>query len=1070
MRIVLFALALAAAAPGQVSTGSVFGTVKDESGGAVSGARITVRQEATDFTRTVLSTGSGAYRMEELAPGAYSIEVRRPGFRTAVARHVTVEVNQQARLDLRLTVGEVRDSVSVKESVPLLETENSTAGYRIDSPVMTELPLDQRDVMSLVTLGPGAIPRQLGGFTHDANNDVQQSSRGSVALNPPINGARSSMNAFLLDGASNTDRNVFAAVIAPPMDSVQEFRIQSSLASAVFPSAGGGVVDVVTKTGSRAFHGGAFEYLRNEATDARNFFDDPALKKSVFRRSQFGGSLGGPLPLPSTFFFATYEGLRGRSASPSLQLVPDQALRAGDFAAGNIIYDPLGSATAAGRTPFAGNAIPLARIDPIARKYLALYEPLPNRSGNASGNYVDTTPSTSNHDSGLMRIDHQFRRGGTIFSRYTVNDERGGIGGNFPLRPTSENLRAQQAMFGHTLAGASWTNELRASFTRLRLFDVPLSASQQNVAAALGILNAPADPFTFGLPYFFVADFSTVTDDPTLPQIQRDNTWGLSDTYSLVRGRHTLKAGFNWSHFQFNYRQSSQVRGQYTYSGVFTGNGTDPNSGDALADFLLGLPQSTERSVGDSQAYLRQDNYGAFLEDAWQATSRVTLTLGVRYEYSSPFTEARNKLLNLDYSRLPAPPALVPAGSANLPNHRDFAPRAAIAWRLPGFLSTRGDTVFRAGYGIYFSPELAIEAYDLVLNGIRNEINTTNGAAAPVLTTANGFPTSASTGFPTYFGVDPHLPTPYVQQWNAGFERELPGAVLLQASYIGSKGSHLGRFRRFNTALHTETGQNLPPRPGDLQSLRPFPDLGTLFQFEHIANSSYNSLQLRGEKRMRKSLSFLASFVWSKSIDDSSIVVPGLYDAGGAQDERNLRLERGLSSFNVGRRISAGFVYSLPSRPRFSRLLGGWQLSGIVTIQDGTPLDSLYISMDTANAGTFTRPNIVPGQSISLPSSQRSPDHWFNTAAFSAPAPFQFGNAARNVIPGPGIELVDLALHKRFLIAEGRGIELRAEGFNAFNHPNFGFPDPYPDQGPFFGRILTTGQPRRVQFGARFDF
>jgi hypothetical protein len=217
-------------------------------------------------------------------------------------------------------------------------------------------------------------------------------------------------------------------------------------------------------------------------------------------------------------------------------------------------------------------------------------------------------------------------------------------------------------------------------------------------------------------------------------------------------------------------------------------------------------------------------------------------------------------------------------------------------------------------------------------------------------------------------------------------------------------------------------------------------------------------------------LSFLASFVWSKSIDDSSIVVPGLYDAGGAQDERNLRLERGLTSFNVGRRISAGFVYSLPSRPRFSRLLGGWQLSGIVTIQDGTPLDSLYISMDTANAGTFTRPNIVPGQSISLPSSQRSPDHWFNTAAFSAPAPFQFGNAARNVIPGPGIELVDLALHKRFLIAEGRGIELRAEGFNAFNHPNFGFPDPYPDQGPFFGRILTTGQPRRVQFGARFDF
>jgi hypothetical protein len=1070
MRVVLFVLALATAALGQVSTGSVFGTVTDESGGAVSAAEITVEQEATGFARTVLTGGSGAYRVEELAPGAYSVQVRREGFRTAVARHVTVEVNQQARLDLRLTVGELRDSVTVGASVPLLETENSTAGYRIDSPVMTELPLDQRDVMSLVTLGPGAIPRQLGGFVHDADNDVQQGSRGSVALNAPINGARPSMNAFLLDGAYNTDRNVFAAVIAPPMDAVQEFRIQTSLSSAVFPSAAGGVVDVVTKTGSRTFHGGAFEYLRNEATDARNYFDDPAMQRSVFRRSQFGGSLGGPLPLPSTFFFTTYEGLRGRAAAPSLQLVPDQALRAGDFRAGNTLFDPLGSTTAAGRTPFAGNAIPAARIDPIARKYLDGYEPLPNRFGNPSGNYVDTTPSTSDRDSGSVRIDHQFRHAGTMFSRYTINDERGGIGGNFPLRPTSENLRAQQAVLGHTLAGALWTNEFRGSFTRLRLFDVPLSASQQNVAAALGIANAPADPFAFGLPYFFVADFSTVTDDPTLPQIQRDNTWGLSDTYSLVRGKHTLKAGLDWSHFQFNYRQSSRIRGQYTYSGVFTGNGTDPNSGDALADFLLGLPQSTQRSVGDSQGYMRQSNYGGFLEDAWQATSRVTLTLGVRCEYSSPFTEARNKLLNLDYSNLSGPPALVGVGSANLPNRRDFAPRAAIAWRLPGFLSSRGDTVFRAGYGVYFTPELAVEAYDLVLNGTRNEINNTDGSASPILTTANGFPASASTGFPTYFGVDSHLPTPYVQQWNAGFERELPGAVLLQASYIGSKGSHLGRFRRFNTALHTETGENLAPRPGDLQSLRPFPDLGTLFQFQHIANSSYNSLQLRAEKRMRRSLSFLASLVWSKSIDDSSTVIPGLFDAGGAQDERNLRLERGLSSFNVGRRISAGFVYSLPFRPRFGRVLAGWQLSGIVTIQDGTPLDPLYISMDTANAGTFTRPNIVPGQSISLPSSQRTPEHWFNTQAFSAPAPYQFGNAARDVIPGPGNEVVDLALHKHFTIAEGKGIELRAEGFNVFNHPNFGFPDPYPDQGPFFGRILITGQPRRVQFGARFDF
>ena len=264
-------------------------------------------------------------------------------------------------------------------------------------------------------------------------------------------------------------------------------------------------------------------------------------------------------------------------------------------------------------------------------------------------------------------------------------------------------------MLGHTLAGASSSNEFRGSFTRLRLFDVPLSAFQQNVSAALGLADAPADPFTFGLPYFFLADFSTVTDDPTLPQVQRDNTWGLSDTYSLVHGRHTLKAGFNWIHFQFNYRQSNSVRGQYTYSGVYSGNGVDPAGGDALADFLLGFPESTQRSVGDSQGYLRQNDYGTFVQDEWQATSRLTFTVGLRYEYSSPFTEARDKLINLDYSNLPAPPTLVNVGSADLPNRTDFAPRGAIAWRLPG------DTVFHAGYGVYFTPELAIEAYDLVL-------------------------------------------------------------------------------------------------------------------------------------------------------------------------------------------------------------------------------------------------------------------------------------------------------------------------------------------------------------------
>jgi len=1065
LKTILLACALARAVCGQVAAGSILGEVHDESGGLVASAVVSAQQETTGFTRTAATNESGVYRLEPLAPGTYTIRAQRAGFETAVARHVTLEVDQQVRVDVRLKVGEMKNSAEVQANVSPLQTEDAAAGYRVDSQTITQLPLDGRNVADLITLGPGAIPRQLSGFVHDAVNDIQQGSRGSVELNAPINGGRPYMNSYLLDGATNTDGNTYSMVALPPMESVQEFRIQSSLAPAAFAEAGGGVVDVITKSGTGQLHGSAFEYLRNQVMDARSYFGSPTLPQPPFRRNQFGDSLGGRLPLPSTFFFVTYEGVRGQFSAPSVQLVPNAPTRAGNFQGGAALFDPLSSATAGGRIPFPNNAIPSQEIDPIAKQYLAQFEPLPNLPGGSGGNYLSGSPSTNNNDSVSARIDRQLKGGSLLFARYTVNDERGGIGGNFPLRPTTEDLRAQQAAVGHTIGGPNWSNELRAYFTRLRLFDVPQSAGGANVAADLGILNPPSDPFTFGLPYFYLPNYATVTDDPTLPQIQRDNTWGLSETMTLVRGRRTYRFGVNATHDQLNYRKSSVVRGEYVYSGAFTGNGS-AGTGDALADFLLGYPQSTQRSVGDSQAYLRQTNWGGFAGQDWQVSSSLVITLGVRYDYFAPFTEARNRLLNLVYSPLPnpPPPQLASVAQAHVPNRSDFAPRAGLAWRF------REDTVFRAGWGMYYSPEIAAESYDLALNNIQNQSNAADASAMPALTTRNGFATTSTAGFPSYFGLDRRLPTPYLQQWNAGFQHELPGGLVLDVSYVGSKGTHLGRFRRFNTALHTETGEDLSPRPGNLQSLRTWPSLGGIYQFENIANSAYDSLQFKAEKRLRRSLSFLASFVWSKSIDDSSTVVPGLTDGGGAQDENNLNLERGLSTFNVGRRISAGFVYSLPGGRALPAPLRGWQVSGIVTVQDGTPFDPLYVASNTANAGTFSRPNVVFGQPIALPAGRRTPQHWFNTNAFSAPAPYEFGNAGRDIIPGPGIEMVDLALHKNFRIGERWSIEARVESFNAFNHPNLGYPDPFPDNGGYFGRLLLAGQPRRLQFATRIEF
>jgi hypothetical protein len=886
-----------------------------------------------------------------------------------------------------------------------------------------------------------------------------------VALNPPINGSRSTDNAFLLDGAYDTDRNTFAIAVYPPMESVQEFHIQSLLAPAEFPQNGGGAIDVVTKSGTKNLHGSAFEYFDNEATDARNYFDDPTLPRPIFRQNEFGASLGGPVPLlKNTFFYGVYEGLRQKSGTSAVSLVPDAPTRAGDFAGQNTIYDPLTLNVAANtRTPFPCGRIPQTRIDPIATAFLAKYEPLPN-SNSAAGNYLDSTPNQNNTDSASGRIDHQFANQSLLTGRYTYNGESNTVAGSFPLLPLSEQVRAQQVALGYTISRATWINEARLSYTRLRLYDVPESAFKTNVEQSLGLANPDTNPFDFGLPYFNATDYSMVTDSPTLPQVQRDNLWQASDSFSLVRGRHTLKFGVDFIHSQLNYLQSNNVRGTYNYSGVFTSaDGSGVGSGDPFADFLLGYPQETIKTSGSGQAYLRQNDYAGYIQDEWRVNPHLTLNLGLRYEYAAPYTEARDNLLNLDYSTLPNAPRLERVNSAVNPDFHNLSPRAGLAWQLPGF-------VFRAGYGIYYSQEISTETYDLVLNGLSNVHNETQATQFPVLTTRNGFATTSATGFPSYFGVDRNAPTAYVQQWTASVQRELPKKVLLEIAYAASKGTHLGRFRQFNTPAHVETGENLGPRPGDLQSLRTFPELGPIIQRQHIANSSYNSLQVKVEKSLSTRLSLLSSFVWSKSLDDADTIIPGLFDSVGAQDERNLRLERGLSFANPGRRISAGYVYRLPDTRMAGPVLRGWSLSGTVTLQDGTPLNPFYFALDFANSGTPNRPNIVPGQSIALPRSVRDANQFFNTAAFSAPAPFTFGDAGRDILPGPGNNIFDFALQRRFRVHEAQSIQFRAETFNTFNHPNWGIPGPNPDFGPFFGKIFTSGDPRRMQFALRYDF
>ncbi|HYL39332.1 MAG TPA: TonB-dependent receptor [Bryobacteraceae bacterium] len=1052
----------------QVSSGSLLGDVRDAKGAVVGGVTITARNNGAGFARTTQSNALGSYRIDDLLPGAYTVTAQHDGFQTVTVSPFFVEVNQKGRLDIHLPVGSAHDTVTVTAHASALQTEEASEGYLLGSSFIEDLPLLGRNIIGLVTLGPGAIPRQLGGFTHDLINDLQ-GNRGAVAFNAPVNGARSTENSYILDGAYNTDRNVFATAVVPPMETVAEFRIQSSLAPAEFAQSGGAVVDVATKSGSQTLHGNAFEFLRNEATDARGFFEAPTLPRGVFRQNQYGATLSGPVSR-STFFFASYEGLRSRSSTPSQHLLPDSALRGGDFSGRPLIYDPLNLDAAGNRVPFETNAIPSSRIDTAVSKYLAQYEPLPNASLANGKDYVDATPNQDHADNGSMRIDRAWGQRSRLFARYTINDDRSLLAGAFPALPTSESLRAQQAAIGHTFAGSSWVNETHFSFTRLRVFDLPTSAFGANVLANLGIEGLANDPFSYGLPSLIVTDFDTVQDANNLPQTQRDNTSYFSSSFSHSIGRHTWKTGFAFTHFTMGYLQSLFVRGDFIFNGAYTQDPANPAStGDAFADFLLGFPARTQRTAGAAQAYLRQNAYAGYVEDDWRVTPRLSLTAGLRYEYAAPFSEDRENMLNLNYSTLPKDPVLERVGTVTQPDRKDFAPRLGLALRLPHALPGSGETVFRAGYGIYYSPEIAVEAYDLVRNRVRNELNQPGGTT-PVLTLENGFPQTGSTGLPSYFGVDRNARMPYVQQWAASLQHEAPGNVLLEVAYVGSKGTHLALFRRFNTPAHVETGENLPPRPGDLQALRTFPDLGPIFQLQHIANSDYDSLQVKAAKRFSKRVSFLASFVWAKSIDDADTQIAGLFESFGAQDERNLRLERGLSFFDVRRRLSGGYVYSIPTAPLWKPLFADWQLSGNLTFQDGTPLNPVYFASDFANSGTPNRPNVAPGVPVNLPGGQRNADHFFNAQAFSDPAPYTFGNAGRDILPGPGNAVLDVALHRRFVVQEGQTLQFRAETFNLLNHPNIGIPGPYPDFGPYFGKAFSAGDPRRMQFALRFDF
>jgi hypothetical protein len=1045
------ACTLLAVAPAYAQSllGSIGGEVTDQARRPLSGASVTLVQEETNKKRTAVTGTQGEFLLILLAPGTYRLEVDLPGYRRHV-QALPLDVNQELRVEVPLLAGKISEQVNVTATRRSLRTDSAAVGGVIDNRQVQGLPLDGRNFYELSLLLPGVVPPAEGSAG---------SVRGDFAIN--VNGAREDANNFLLDGVYNGDPKLNGTAVNPPVDAINEFEVLSSTYDASFGRNGGGQVSVVLRSGGNQFHGTAYEFFRNAVLDARNYFAPSQQAAPQDQRNQFGASLGGPVVKNRTFFFTDYEGLRVNTGITQVTNVPTAAERAGDFSHSSLV--PIDPFT---QQPFPNLQIPTSRIDPIGLAIAALY-PQPNR--NVLGqNFVSSPAMRDGADHFDVRADHTLTPSSEWSFRYSFGDRRlfePFTGPSFPLVPGyGDNVpsRAQNAMLGEThVFTPGLLNEIRAGFDR-----VSLGVFQQDfghdVNGAVGLPNLSSNPRDFGLSYLTLTGFSPLGDETNNPQHGTTNVYELIDNLSYMRGRHLAKFGFDVRILQQNAYRDVESRGFIDFLG-FTGN--------ALAELLLGLPAVSGGARLDNPEHLRTHSYDFFANDTWRVRPDLTLILGLRYEYNSPGVDAQNRANLYD----PASQTLVPVGTDGmprggyLPDRNNFAPRVGFAW-TPGRLA---HTVVRAGYGIHYDQSSLAPGEGLYFSPPYFNFNVYFSLPTAPLLLENPFPSSYPLPTPpSALAFQRNLGTPYFQQWNFNIEHALGVSRMVEVGYVASKGTGLIGARDINQP---------PPTPAPIY-VRPVPEFADINLMESNRNSVYHSLQARLEQRLDFGLSLLASYTWSKSIDNGSSFFSSAGDPNYPQDSYDLRAERGLSNFDMRHRLAVSYSYDLPfgkgravlnDNGWISRVLSGWQSFGILQFQTGQPFTvALLPDFDNSNTGISSlgfgandRPNLISNPRLT----DRTPALWFNTGAFVIPPRGNFGNAGRNIIEGPGLASVNLSLVKNALIRERATLQFRLETFNLFNRANFGLPDNFIGS-PTFGQILSAGSPRRLQLGLKLVF
>lgn len=1099
---------------GQVSSSGINGTVLDASGAVVPGAKVTLQNVDTGIIRNTVSNQDGRFAFLRLPPGAYAIKTSKTGFKTASQGHITLAVNQTLTYNFTLSVGSQTQTVTIQAAAAHIETSTAELGTAVNQRAVNNLPLNGRNFTQLLTLTPGASPisvaQNSGGFMA---NPI-----GSFTF-PSINGQRNRSNFFTLDGINNFSPYTSVYSVAPPIDDIGEFKVQSHN-NAEFGGVTGGIVNIVSRSGTNHFHGDVWEFLRNDAFDARN----PFVKNVVpLKQNQFGGVFGGPVVLPhyngrnKTFFFLSYEGFRRHHPSSSLFRTPTpQELNGNLSDVSAQIYNPFSTRPDPNnpgqfiRDPFTNNQIPANLIDPGMVAYAKQIFPTPVDTGVPGTNGINNFVNTTSQNLWSVRLDEAASTKDSFFFRYSSFDQPVTTAGSFP------GLFLNQDMTGKNF-GLSWTH----MFGPTKLLQVEFGHNSdtiiQNTAfantstaaiiQAAGFGQAYACPFQHGpspcqIPGISISGY--LGGGPTYFASPISDIYEWRADYSMVEGNHTLMAGFDLNKSGFPGGAIDNYTNE-TFNSFETSNLESPSgTGNALASFLLGVPDAAQFRGTRTTEY-GGGVYSAYVQDQWKATRKLTANIGLRWNvtlkpaygsfadnniYVGDFNmNTGNYLLQAlpppcsELGHAPCIPGTLPAHVAISGNHKilqnqynNWAPRIGLAYALTP------KTALRASFGMFWDNWAAItqqsQNYSGTWPSVEQALGNNLNPTYPTRTAADplNLGTSALLPGPTPFNqvewyVNPLKQNPYSEQWNFGVERQIGSRTVLSANYVGSHDSQLDVGPVTNVAV--------TPGPGDPTLRQPYPYQSPTYYDTSVGRSSYNAFQFSLKKNVGN-LGYLVSYTWSKSMD---IGCSGYFGVEGCsvQNPYNLDNNKSVSGFDLTHMLSASWDYRLPfgynqkfssSNHVLNYVAGGWQLNGILSLTSGVPY-TVGVSGDIANTGMsgccsgfYERLNLVGNPNAA----NQGPADWLNRAGFAVPAPFTFGTMGRNALRGDWYKNLDFSIFREFPITESKRFEFRADAFNLTNTPTWGLPDSnYSD--PTFGEITSTrSTEREIQLALKLYF